>query len=445
VTSANLGNTSFLYGLDQRPPLWRNVVYGLQWALTMFPALVIVASIAANSLELSAEQQVAFFQRILLVSGGFTLWQTLAGHRYPLQEGPAAALLLTFVTLAPHGLAVIQGGFLCGGLLVFIAARFRWMSHITPFFTPNVVGVILMLIAFTLLPHLLPHITGVDSSHPHGNAAVFAMAMGLILLIAVFAHWLRGFWQTIAMIIGIGIGTLGFYLWGRMDLLPVKDAAWFSLPGQLWTGMPRFCLPAVVSSICAYVAVLVNAVGSIHGVGEIVGKQDMKRRIDRGVCTTGLAGIVAAALGVVGTVSYSGSPGVILVTRVASRYAQAMCGIWLLATAFVPRLSAVLAAVPGTVIGAALCVALGSQVGAGIAVITSGGRTLAGRDYLVVGLPVMIGTMVAAAPAAFFAALPPTVTMIASNGLVVGIVLVLVLEHGLMRSRQPGGGRATEI
>ena len=143
-----MNDQRFLYSLNQRPPFWRNLLYGAQWALIMFPGLVIVASIAAKALNLPAEEEVAFFQKILLVAGTFTVWQTLAGHRYPLQEGPATALLLTFITIAPHGLAAIKGGFLLGGLILVTVSRLRWMRHITTYFTPNVVGVILLLIAF---------------------------------------------------------------------------------------------------------------------------------------------------------------------------------------------------------------------------------------------------------------------------------------------------------
>jgi xanthine/uracil permease len=100
-----------------------------------------------------------------------------------------------------------------------------------------------------------------------------------------------------------------------------------------------------------------------------------------------------------------------------------------------PRLNALLTAVPATVVGAALCVALGSQVGAGISVITAGGKTLAGRDYLVVGLPVIIGTLVATLPSSFFEILPASIGVVVSNGLVVGIIMVLVLEHLLLRKR----------
>jgi uracil permease len=416
-------------------------VYGLQWALIMFPAVMMIASIAAEALQLPGEPRVAFFQRMLLLSGGATLAQTLVGHRYPIQEGPATALLLTFVVLAPQGLPAIQGGFLCGSALLFGAACIGWTGRLGRYFTPNVVGVILLLIALTLIPHLVPRLTGVSPRHPGGEGAVFGASLACIAVIAVLTSRLRGFLQTTAIMLGIVAGSVGFWAWGRVDLAPVADAAWLSVPGGLWAGTPALSPSAVVSSVLAYLAVSVNALGSIHGVAGVVGPSDVGRRTDRGLALTGLAGVAAAGLGVVGTVGYSTSPGVILVTRVASRYALAACGTILLAAGLVSRLSALLAAVPPPVVGAALCVAMASQVGAAISAMTAGGRSLAGRDYLVVGLPVLLGTLVASAPAGFFAGLPVVAGTILGNGLVLGILLVLALEHGIMR--RPPSPRGT--
>ena len=436
-----MGIEPFYYGLDERPPLWRGLLYGLQWALIMFPSVMLLASIAAEALQLTGSLRIAFFQRILLLSGCATVLQTLLGHRYPVQEGPSTALLLTFVVLAPQGLGTIQGGFLCGGLLLFAIGLLGWVGRLRRYFTPNVVGVILLLIAFTLIPQLVPRLLGVTPAHPGGEGAVFAAALLLILLISGLVSRLRGFLQTTAILLGILIGSLGFWAWGRVDLAPVGEAAWLALPGGLWAGMPHFSPSGVLASILAYVAVTVNAVGSIHGVAGVVGAEDLARRTDRGLAVTGLAGIAAAGLGVVGTVGFSTSPGVILVTRVASRYALTICGAILVAAGVVSRLSALLAAVPPAVVGAALCVALASQVGAAITAITAGGRTLSGRDYLVVGLPVLLGTLVAAAPARFFAGLPALLGTIIGNGLVLGILLVLFLEHVLMSAPGTRQGR----
>jgi uracil permease len=128
------------------------------------------------------------------------------------------------------------------------------------------------------------------------------------------------------------------------------------------------------------------------------------------------------------------------VTRVASRYALTACGGILVLAAFASRLSAVLAAVPPAVVAAALCVAMASQVGAAITTIAAAGRPLAGRDYLVVGLPVLLGTLVSAVPPRLLAAFPAVLGTILGNGLVLGILLVLLLEHLLL---PPPGRRST--
>ncbi|HEC32210.1 MAG TPA: xanthine permease, partial [Deltaproteobacteria bacterium] len=146
-------------------------------------------------------------------------------------------------------------------------------------------------------------------------------------------------------------------------------------------------------------------------------------------------GIVAGLFGVVGTVSYSSSPGVVLATRIASRYALTACGMFLIVTGLIPKLAAMFASVPGSVVGAALCVAIGFQIGAGIDVITSHVKKLSARDYLVIGLPLIVGTIVSMVPREFFAGLPAALAVIVSNGLVLGIIMVLVLEHGLLRKK----------
>jgi len=114
-----------------------------------------------------------------------------------------------------------------------------------------------------------------------------------------------------------------------------------------------------------------------------------------------------------------------------------MCGVVLMAAGLVSRLGALLAAVPAAVVGAALCVVLASQVGAAISTVTTDGRKLSGRDYLVVGLPVLLGTLVAALPPAFFAEFPAGLGSLVGNGLILGILLVLLLEHGLLHVRPP--------
>jgi xanthine/uracil permease len=439
-SSLNPNLSDYLYALDDRLPLWSGLLYGLQWAAIMFPSLIIAAALAGQALGLDPQAQVRFLQLTLFVSGAFSMLQTLWGHRYPLLEGPATALLLTFIALASQGVQVIQGGLILGGLLLVVIGLLRGLDQMIRFFTPNVVGVILLLIAFTLLPHLMPHVIGADGAHPAGQVTVFGWSIMLVLVIAALSRWLQGFWQTLAMFLGVVVGTLLFAMLGRLDWQGVLAAPWVASPARWMPALPHFNWPAMLAFALAYLAVIVNSLGSIQGIANITDLKRLPASLNRGILVNGLAGVCCGLAGIVGTVSYSMSPGVVLVSRVASRFGITFCGGILVVAAFVPKLAALLALVPAPVVGAALCVGLGGQVGAGLAIITAHQRKLTGRDYLVVGVPVIVGTMVSILPHGFLAALPAAGQVFVGNGLIVGIVLVLSLEHLLLRQAGPKKG-----
>jgi len=223
---------------------------------------------------------------------------------------------------------------------------------------------------------------------------------------------------------------------GRLEAQGISEAQWYSMPFPLMAGLPGFSWSITLTFLLAYLAVVINGVGSIQSLGEVVGPTHMTRRLARGISFTGVAGIAAGFLGVFGTVSYAMSPGVILVTRVSSWVPVTMCGAMLVGLAFFQKILAVLASIPPAVVGAALVAGLAAQLGAGISILTRSGRKLTSRDYLVVGLPILLGSAVSIVPDAFFQPFPASAQALVKNGLIVGILMVLVLEHLILRSRR---------
>jgi len=426
---------TYLYDLDDHPPLQLALVYGLQWACIMFPALIIVATLGVESLGPGGPGKIRFFQLTLLISGLFTFIQTLWGHRYPVLEGPAAALVLTFILLAPRGLPALQGGMIIGGGLLIAAVLSGQIERLIKLFTPNVVGVILILIALGLLRPLIGFMVGGSQAYPHGEGKIFLITLFLVLFMATLSHWLKGLWRTISILIGLVAGSLVFLVLGRLSWQDLGQASWVSISTPWLESMPRLYWPSVVAFAGAYLAVMVNTLGSLQGVAAITDEQRLPGATKRGILVNGMGGITCGFLGIVGTVSYSMSPGVILVNRVATRYAVTYCGIIIGLAAFFPKLAALLSLIPKPVIGAALCVAMGGQIGVGIATVAS--RELTSRDYFVAGLPILIGTMVGFLPEGLFRSLPAFAQVFVGNGLVAGIFLVLLLEHLLLRKEDP--------
>ncbi len=430
-------SNNLTFRLDQFPPWPYTLIYGVQWMAIFLPTLMILSAVSSEYLGLQPAARILFFQRVLLTTGGIMILQTLWGHRYPLLDGPSSALLLSLLLLAPGGIAAIQGGMIAGGIFLLLLGVFRLTRALEPLFTDNVIGVTLILIALTLLPFLAPLMTGMGPRLTQGDPVIMGISLCTIILIAVFSHWLTGFWRTISLLWGIVAGTILTASLGRLHPFG-GDAPWMSFPWPLYAEWPAFPASAVLPFILSYLAVIINGVGSIYSIGEVVGREDMPGRVARGIGLTGFGGVLGGFLGAIGTVSFGISPGVVLVTRVGSRYPVTCCGFFLFVLAFFPKILILLMSTPPSVVAAALVTAMSSQVGAGISVLTRSGRSLEPRDYLVIGIPLLMGGILSILPERFFQSLPSIGQPILKNGLVGGIILVLFLEHILLRRKRVG-------
>jgi uracil permease len=428
-----LDKTEFIYNIDDRPPLKLALLYALQWAIIIVPVFVTSAMMPAKALNMGPDEEVRFFQLILLSSGVFTTLQCLWGHRYPLIDGPSTALFLTFIVVAPYGLAAVQAAEIAGGLLLMAAVIILKPKRIIPIMTPNVVGVILMLISLTLLPWLGRLMTGEGSSSSGGDPAKFLISVALVLLMSVMAYKLKGFFKSVWLITGMTIGTAVFFVIEQPSFSHFLSSSWFSIPPGIIPSKPQFTASAVIAFAISYMAVAVNSIGSIQAIANIAGSERLSSAIPRGLFINGVAGVFCGFVGIIGLVSYSMSPGIVLSIRVASRFAVAWCGILLILAAFIPKLAAFFALVPTPVIGAALCTAMGIQIGAALEIITRSG--ISERSYYIVGLPVVLGALVGFMPPEIISQLPQAFRVFLGNGLIFGILLVLFLEHVAMRNR----------
>ncbi len=425
-----MNKPEYIYDLDDRPPLWLAFLYALQWALMIFPIFVTAAILPARVLQLGPAEEVRFLQLILLSSGVFTTIQCLWGHRYPIIDGPSTALLLTFLVIAPYGLPAVQAGTIAGGLLLMAAVFILKPKRINAIMTPNVVGVILMLISLTLLPYMGRLMSGAGPGAEAGSAVKFLLSIALVLLMSAMAYRLKGFFKTLWLLAGMIFGTALFFAVELPSLGDFLSSSWLSVPSDIIPSMPEFTVSAVMAFAVSYVAVVVNSVGSIQAIANITDRERLPAAISRGLFLNGVAGVFCGLTGIIGTVSYSTSPGIVLSNRVASRFVVAWCGVLFVLAAFVPKLAALFGLVPPPVIGAALCTAMAVQIGAALDIITGSG--IEQRSYYIVGLPVVLGTLVGFLPPDMVNQLPQGLRVFLGNGLTFGILCVLFLEHVVM-------------
>ena len=411
------------YNLDERPPLFKLLLYGLQWLAVSVPALVILAQVM-TSLQADADG-VTYLQMMLLITGTTQLVQVLWGHKLPLILGPAAVLLVG--TLASSGAApgAVPTAMLIGALVMFVASITGMFKPLQRLFTTRVVAVVLLLIAFTLLPTIRDLI--LSSAAMSEIPLRLGFSLGMLLILFALQPVLRGMWKSTLVIWAMLGGTLA---WKLLIPAEVSQAApLFSLPLQQ-LGFEFVFEPGVVAAfLVCYMVLAINDIGSIQALDQMLKPAHMPARLQRGLSVTALANMASALAGVLGPVNYSMSPGVIAASRCASRWTLMPAGIGMVLCGFSPRLTAVFSSVPSVVIGTVLLYVLCAQVATGLLVVYQQSDTVRYEHGLSVGLALLVGTSVAYLPPEVVNTLPSLLRPMFGNGFVVGVLLCLILEH----------------
>lgn len=418
---------NFKYALNDRPKAMAIVMYALQWLLIAVPVVLTSAFIARMQYDTLAEQTL-YTQKLFAVMGLTMIVQSLWGHRLPLVAGPAAVLLVGVMAALEASPEVIYTSIAIGGVLVALLAAMGWIKRLQPLFTARISIVMMALIAFTIVPVFLRLIFA-DADHYMFS---FVMAVVLSIAMAVANQRLRGMWKSAVVLIALVVGTAIYF---AVAGLPSLEGATAAGAGPLFL-TPKFDVGVIVAFLFCYIALLINELGSIQSLSAYVGADDVPQRSTRGVALTGAMNVVAGAMGVLGPVDYTLSPGVIAATRCASRYPLVLTGVGLVLCALFPQLVAVLSAIPSPVMGVVLLYLMAAQLAA---TFQMSGAAEAAKEFsgaLTIGLPIMLATVIAFLPDEVSAVIPSVLRPIVGNGFVMGVIVVLVLEHVIFRKRR---------
>jgi xanthine/uracil permease len=127
--------------------------------------------------------------------------------------------------------------------------------------------------------------------------------------------------------------------------------------------------------------------------------------------------------------SYSQNVGAITITGVGSRFVVAVSGAILVGMALVPKAGAVIAMLPPPVLGGALIFMFGMIATVGVEILSTSLKTR--RDALIFAASVGTGLAVAFAAPGTFDVIPPSVRILASDGIIVGLIVAIVLNLAL--------------
>lgn len=437
----------FKYGLDDKPPFFENLLLGLQWIFIAIPSILIIGKIVGGLHFVNPLDQIIYLQKMSFVMGVTLFFQVLLGHRLPLIVGPSTVLLIGVIASRGFSAEAIYSSIMIGGLLLALFSGTGLFGSFRRLFTPRVVAVVLLLIGLTLMPTVINLITQSGGNLSPWPNIVFAC--GLSLGMFYLQKKLRGIWKSTLIVWAMFLGTVGYYLIFPDGLATamIPDLGAFSFFfkhlttgffNHLQTGLS--IEPGVlISFLICFLALSINDLASIESMEEMLKPSNMPLRINRGITFTGIANVLAGFFGVVGPVNFSLSPGVILSTGCASRYTLVPTSLALFLLSFSPAALGAIGIVPSVVIGSVLVYILFFQVMAGLMILLQADGGLKFETGLVVGLPLILGTVVAFLPAGMIDSLPVTLRPVLGNGFVVGIFSAFFLEGLVFRQKRRTG------
>lgn len=416
------------YNLNDKPGIFPMFMYGLQWWIVSIPCVVIMGIIVAQLHSADANGQIFYMQKLFGIMGIAMTAQVLGGHRLPIIIGPASVLLIGILAAISVGTTAIYTAILVCGIFVALLAFCGFLSRLQAIFTPRIIIVILCLIAFTLAPVILQLI------FTNGDSTLFHLFFALLLAFSMLIgnHLLQGIWKSIVVLCGIIVGSLIYYSIQGFPVLSSLSAI-SSGENSLWLWPLDFDWGVILSFFFCFIALIVNELGSIQAVGQMIGADKMEKRTTRGVGFIGLSNILAGACGIIGPVDYSMSPGIIAATGCASRFTLVPAGLGLLACAFFPGFIQVLNCIPGVVMGSVLLYLMSSQLSAGLQMLTRNKAVADFNSGIIIGFPLMVALALAFVPHEVINQIPAFIRPIVGNGFVMGVIFVLLLEHLVLK------------
>ncbi|MFJ9707399.1 uracil-xanthine permease family protein [Streptomyces sp. NPDC101234] len=221
---------------------------------------------------------------------------------------------------------------------------------------PIVTGAVVMLIGFNLAP-----VTASTYWPQDQWTALLTMVFTGLAVVC-----LRGFWSRIAIFLGLLFGYAVSWasdrIFGeihsvgpggkvtdhwRLDLSGVGKADWIGLPS--FHG-PSFQWSAILVALPVVIALVAENTGHVKAVGEMTG-DPLDDKLGTAISADGVASMLSTAVGGPPNTTYSENIGVMAATRVYSTAAYWAAAGFALLFGVCPKFGAIVAAIPGGVLG----------------------------------------------------------------------------------------------
>lgn len=448
--SAATGNA--VHPVDAVLPAGKLVALGIQHVLVMYAGAVAVPLIIGSALKLPVEQIALLITADLFICGVTSIIQSLGltpwfGIRMPVMMGMTFASVTPMIAIATTpgmGLQDIFGAIIAAGVFGLLVVPFA--CRLMAMFPPVITGSVITIIGISLMQvgiqwavggaWLKPMIADAAPHAPAGsmvpnpayasleNLGIALFVLVVILLISKFG---RSFLKNISVLAGLVAGSILAASLGLMHFGQVAraDAFHFVLPFQF--GAPKFAVGPIVTLCVVQLVVFVESAGMFFALGDIVGRKVGSAELGRGLRVDALGTILAGMFNTFPTTSFSQNIGLVGMTGVRSRWVTVTGGIIMLLLGLVPKLGALVAAIPQPVLGGTGIAMFGMVAATGIRILSEVDYKTNRNNLLIVALGIGFGMIPLVAPQ-FFIHFPEVLAPLLHSGILLTAVVTFVLN-----------------
>ncbi|WP_306061767.1 uracil-xanthine permease family protein [Natronococcus wangiae] len=426
--SPNDGSIELAYELEKKPPTLEAIFLGLQHVSAMFVPTIAVAIIVSGAMGVGAGDTTYLIQMVLIFSGIATLVQVFPigpiGARLPVVMGSSFAFVGAAIAIGgQYGLDAVFGAIVIAALVeVLIGWQYK---RIERFFPPLVTGLIVMIIGLYLIPVGMDYAAGGAEAPDYGAVYHLGLA-GLVLAITVGMNlFMDGIWRILSILIGIVVGYVAAIAIGIVDFAPVAEAGWFAVPVPGRFGF-AFEPIAILTFTALFITAAIESVGDMSGITAAEGRNPKHEEIRGGLFVDGFGSSLGGIFGAFPLTTFSQNVGIINFTGVMSRYVVGVGGVVLLGLGFIPKVSAVVATIPDSVLGGAVLVMFGMVMSSGLRLIFLNER-MTRRNMVIIAVSIGLGLGVELRPEAL-EALPGSAEIFFGNAVIMTAIAAIFLN-----------------
>jgi NCS2 family nucleobase:cation symporter-2 len=435
-----------VHPVDELLPYPRLFALGVQHVLVMYAGAVAVPLIIGRALKLTPEQVAVLINADLFACGIATLIQSIGfpgvGIRLPVMMGVTFASVAPMLAMANNpeiGLLGIYGAVIIAGVFGFIIAPF--ISRLLPLFPPVVTGTIIIVIGISLmrvginwaggglptLGRMVEGQLGQFNNPAYGALDGLGIALFVLVVILAITKYGRGFVANVAVLLGIVAGGVLAAFLGKMNFQKVASAPWFDIVYPFQFGMPKFDLIASITMCLVMIVVMIESTGMFLALGEMTGKTIDQKMLSKGLRADGLGTLIGGVFNTFPYTSFSQNVGLVGVTGVRSRWVTAAGGVIMLALGLIPKMAALVEALPQTVLGGAGIVMFGMVAATGARILTNVDFKTNRNNLFVVAIAIGFGMIPLVAPN-FFKQLPQELHPLLESGILLAAIVAVILN-----------------